>query len=164
MSNELNNHLTSNSVSGPSTPAILPGPDTTLEGITLSQPVRLLFASPDAESREHINSICLIHPDLDLTICETLQDAVMSTFIQSIDVMMLELDHSDRHGLDAMRWLNQRRHEDAPSCIAFSANPSTNDIKAALDCGFEDYLNKPLELSAFWSAIGTSVSNRRQAR
>jgi signal transduction histidine kinase/ActR/RegA family two-component response regulator len=69
------------------------------------------------------------------------------------DLVLIDLQLPDFDGFEVLRRLRAEPRTAAIPCIALSANAMPEDIERGLAAGFADYWTKPIDFSAFLSAL-----------
>ncbi len=70
------------------------------------------------------------------------------------DVVLMDLQMPEMDGLQAARWIRQRRGPGSrPRLVAMTANALPGDREACLAAGMDGYLPKPIELAALAAAL-----------
>ncbi|MEK9629487.1 MAG: CHASE3 domain-containing protein [Nitrospinota bacterium] len=75
------------------------------------------------------------------------------------DIILMDLNLPDMDGITAFKELKKFQETQDIPVIAVSSKAMENDIKAALDSGFEDYLTKPLNFRNFFKKMNKTLSN-----
>jgi hypothetical protein len=69
------------------------------------------------------------------------------------DLVLIDLQLPDFDGFEVLRRLRAEPSTAAIPCIALSANAMPEDIEQGLAAGFADYWTKPIDFSAFLTAL-----------
>ena len=69
------------------------------------------------------------------------------------DLILVDLQLPDFDGFEVLRRLRAEPRTAAIPCIALSANAMPEDIERGLAAGFADYWTKPIDFSAFLTAL-----------
>ena len=69
------------------------------------------------------------------------------------DLVLIDLQLPDFDGFEVLRRLRAEPSTEAIPCIALSANAMPEDIERGLAAGFVDYWTKPIDFSAFLTAL-----------
>ncbi len=69
------------------------------------------------------------------------------------DLVLIDLQLPDFDGFEVLRRLRADPGTAAIPCIALSANAMPEDIERGLAAGFADYWTKPIDFSAFLTAL-----------
>ena len=72
---------------------------------------------------------------------------------QATALILLDMQLPDMDGHEVLRRLRADPATADIRCIALSANAMPDDIRRALENGFDDYWTKPLDLRAFMRAL-----------
>ena len=72
---------------------------------------------------------------------------------QAPALILLDMQLPDMDGHEVLRRLRADPAIAGIRCIALSANAMPDDIRRALENGFDDYWTKPLDLRAFMRAL-----------
>jgi two-component system OmpR family response regulator/two-component system response regulator QseB len=73
------------------------------------------------------------------------QQAIDTVKTETPDIVVLDLGLPDMDGLQVLRRL--RQHTRTMPVLLLTARDSTDDVVSGLDCGADDYLSKPFEMS-----------------
>jgi PAS domain S-box-containing protein len=79
------------------------------------------------------------------------------------DVVLLDLQLPDLHGLEVLRRLRADERGAGITVIALSANAMPEDVRAALAAGFDDYWTKPIDFTRFLSGLDALAKRTRVA-
>jgi two-component system, OmpR family, response regulator RegX3 len=89
----------------------------------------------------------------------TASDLIQAIVRESFDLYIIDWVLPDMSGYDVLRWLREERRDTAPVIFATSRD-AEDDIAAALRCGADDYLVKPVRrlellsrIEAIWRRI-----------
>jgi len=77
------------------------------------------------------------------------------------DVVLLDLQLPDLHGVEVLRRLRGLPTLERTCFIALSANAMPDDVQAALDAGFDDYWTKPIDLQRFLVRLDALAARER---
>jgi CheY-like chemotaxis protein/HPt (histidine-containing phosphotransfer) domain-containing protein len=81
-------------------------------------------------------------------------EAIDAVERQDYDVVLMDLQMPEMDGLQAARWIRQRRGPGSrPRLVAMTANALPGDREACLAAGMDGYVAKPIELSALAAAL-----------
>jgi CheY-like chemotaxis protein len=73
---------------------------------------------------------------------------------QHYDVVLMDIQMPEMDGLQAARWIAQRRGADgAPRVIAMTANAMPGDREAYIDAGMDGYVAKPIDMGDLAAAM-----------
>jgi PAS domain S-box-containing protein len=73
-------------------------------------------------------------------------------------VILLDINLPGMSGLDVITQLRKNMRLKSTSIIAVSANATQKDIEKAMEKGFDEYLTKPLDIKAFYSALDKYIA------
>ncbi|WP_417829765.1 response regulator [Thalassospira sp.] len=88
---------------------------------------------------------------------ETISDADTAIITTPYDVLLLDLNLPDGHGIDFLRSLRKQGNE--TPCIILTAQDQVTDRIEGLDAGADDYLVKPFDLGELAARL-SSVARR----
>ena len=80
------------------------------------------------------------------------------------DLVLLDMHLPDCHGLDVLRDLRADPSTRHITCVALSANNLAEDVRAALDAGFDAYWTKPIDFAKFIPDLEAALGAAPPAR
>jgi CheY-like chemotaxis protein len=81
-------------------------------------------------------------------------EAIEAVERQAYDVVLMDVQMPDMDGLQATRWIVQRRSADGlPRIVAMTANAMPGDREAYLAAGMDGYVAKPIEIGALTEVL-----------
>lgn len=89
---------------------------------------------------------------------ETAKEGLEAARAEAPDLILLDIDLPDMHGLDLFRELSAHDSTRSIPVLAVSANAMHDDICKALDLGFTDYITKPINIQEFVEKIHTYMA------
>ena len=69
------------------------------------------------------------------------------------DLILLDINLPGMSGIEVLKQLRQRETSRDTPIIAISANAMTRDIEKGMDAGFDDYITKPIDVTALLHAV-----------
>lgn len=99
-----------------------------------------------------IESLFVDSPQVSLSMAASLAQAREALAGSEVDAILLDLNLPDGSGLDLAREVLQQPGK-PPQVIVLSADAMPDSIQAAHRAGVVDYLVKPLDFDALWSAL-----------
>ena len=100
-----------------------------------------------------MDALMLQRPDLRLLCAMDGRQGVQMALAERPSLILLDMQLPDIDGHQVLRRLRGEPATAAIPCIALSANAMPEDIRAALDAGFDAYWTKPLDVPAFLQAL-----------
>ena len=76
------------------------------------------------------------------------------------DLILLDINLPGMNGFEVLNHLQQNETLHKVPVVAISANAMPNDIKKALDAGFDDYITKPVNLSSLLHIVDDKLSGK----
>jgi signal transduction histidine kinase/ActR/RegA family two-component response regulator len=138
-------------------PAKPPGPVATkgLGGGTSARPARagqpgerkVLYVEDSQTNRDIMVAMLALRPRIELVFETSAQAAMRRIEREDFDLILLDMQLPDAHGLDVLAWLRQTPKRRVPPVVIVSADVSPDTIARAERAGAANYLQKPLDLS-----------------
>jgi signal transduction histidine kinase/DNA-binding response OmpR family regulator len=72
---------------------------------------------------------------------------------QSYDVVLMDVHMPEMDGLEASRQIRERGGENRPLIVAMTANAMQGDREECLSAGMDDYISKPVQITALQAAL-----------
>ena len=109
-----------------------------------SQPMSVLYAEDDEVNAELMRQIVRLRPAVSLRLAENGTIALEMATLDPPDLMLVDMNLGDMTGIELAHLLHRDRSTRDIRLIALSADALPEQIEAAMRCGFEDYLTKPI--------------------
>ncbi len=87
-----------------------------------------------------------------VTACDGI-DAIKKARSKQFDLILMDIQMPDMDGVEAMDTLKSHENFDVP-IIALTANAMAGDREKYIECGFDDYLPKPVTLKTLETVLG----------
>jgi PAS domain S-box-containing protein len=109
-----------------------------------SQPLRVLYAEDNEVNAELMRQIVSLRPTVSLRVAENGSTALEMATLDPPDLLLVDMNLGDMSGIELARMLHRDRSTRDIRMIALSADALPEQIEAAMRCGFEGYLTKPI--------------------
>ncbi|TGK39212.1 response regulator [Leptospira gomenensis] len=119
---------------------------------------RILIADDDDRIRKMIR-ISLTAAHYDTLEADTVRATILETANRSPDVILLDLQFPDGHGIEALREI--RSWSETP-VIVLSVLGSDPEKISLLDAGADDYITKPFSMGELLARIRVALRNKAQ--
>ena len=123
----------------------------------MNQALRVLYAEDDEVNAELVRQLVTFRRGVSLRVATTGAIALEIARADPPDLMLLDMNLGDMTGIELARELQRDRATRGIRLVALSADALPEQIRAAMDCGFESYLTKPInfdELLAVFDQYG----------
>ena len=130
------------------------------------QPVRLdvsgcvMYVEDNPANRALVAGMMQLRPNVRFLMTDHGAGACELALAQRPDLILLDMRLPDMDGTAVLGQLRATPALARVPCIALSANALADDITAALNAGFDDYLTKPLDMTAFLQRIDRTLCAR----
>ena len=111
----------------------------------VTQELRVLYAEDNEVNAELMHQIVRLRPYVSLRVAENGSAALEMAAADPPDLMLIDMNLGDMTGLDVARALQRQRATRDIRMVALSADALPDQIDAAMRCGFEGYLTKPIK-------------------
>lgn len=108
------------------------------------QPLRVLYAEDNEVNAELMRQIVSLRPAVSLRVAENGNMALEMATIDPPDLLLVDMNLGDMSGIELARMLHRDRSTRDIRMVALSADALPEQIEAAMRCGFEGYLTKPI--------------------
>ena len=112
-------------------------------------PANLRLVEQILLSRGNINMISAHEPNLGLELA----------FSKNPDLILLDINLPGMSGFDVLKKLRENDKTKNTAVFAVSANAMLKDIEKGMEVGFDDYITKPIDVSAFFVSIMKVLNN-----
>lgn len=135
--------------------------DTLQEEVRIAErlPARILLAEDNAISRRVATKI-LERFGYEIDVAENGVEALELVTRRGFDVVLMDMQMPEMDGVEATRRIRDADVQPRPWIVALTANASRQDRATCIDAGMDDFLSKPITVSALVQAIerwGASV-------
>ena len=144
-----------------SPPAITPVPRSTypIDGRT-SQTLRVLYAEDNEVNAVLMRQIVSLRPGMSLRVADNGSMALEMASMDPPDLMLIDMNLGDMSGIDVARSLHRDRSTRDIRLVALSADALPEQIEAAMRCGFEAYLTKPINFRELLALLDSYSQDR----
>jgi CheY-like chemotaxis protein len=108
------------------------------------QPLRVLYAEDNEVNAELMRQIVSLRPAVSLRVAENGTMALEMATLDPPDLLLVDMNLGDMSGIELARMLHRDRSTRDIRMVALSADALPEQIEAAMRCGFEGYLTKPI--------------------
>lgn|GEM_PF-507827 len=112
----------------------------------LAPDLRVLYAEDNEVNAELMHQIVRMRPSVSLRVAENGSSALEMAALDPPDLMLIDMHLGDMTGLDVARALQRHRATRDIRMFVLSADALPDQIEAAMRCGFEGYLTKPIKV------------------
>ncbi|MFZ2648815.1 MAG: response regulator [Burkholderiaceae bacterium] len=131
--------------------------------LAVSLPLRVLVAEDNAINQRVAQQL-LRHLGYSADLAANGLEVIDAVERQVYDVVLMDIQMPEMDGLQAARWIVQRRGQHGlPRIIAMTANAMPGDREAYLAAGMDGYVAKPIELDALAAALTQAATLARAA-
>ena len=109
--------------------------------------IKILVVDDNQVSRELIREV-LNSPDQVVLEAENVEEALEMILAERPDIVLLDIQIPAFDGFEVLRRLRSDPRFDNLPVIALSAYAMQRDYEKALKLGFDDYITKPIDISA----------------
>ena len=124
---------------------------------------RLLYIEDNPVNLLIVSELLRRRPDLRLDTAVDGREGIALARRHRPALVLIDMQLPDMDGLDVLHRLRADPATASLRCIAVSANAMPDDIRVALDRGFDDYWTKPLDLTRLMDALGAIFGPPRTA-
>jgi CheY-like chemotaxis protein len=135
-----------------------------------SQQLTLLYAEDNTVNVELLRHVMQMRPRWQLEVASNGSEAISMALASPPDLLLLDMHLGDMTGLDVADTLSHHAHTMGLLKVALSADVMPDQVRAAKDRGFVEYLTKPLDLhkllrllDGFSAHAGAKASASRSA-
>jgi CheY-like chemotaxis protein len=109
-----------------------------------NQALRVLYAEDDEVNAELVRQLVALRRGVSLRVATSGAIALEIARADSPDLMLVDMNLGDMTGIELARELQRDRATRGIRLVALSADALPEQIRAAMDSGFESYLTKPI--------------------
>jgi|GEM_PF-1186969 len=107
---------------------------------------KVLCVEDRQTNRDTMTAMLALRPQIDLVFEHSAQAAKDRLAREAFDLVLLDMQLPDGHGLDLLAWLSEDRQHPRPPVVIVSADVSADTKVRAERAGALSYLHKPLDL------------------
>ena len=107
---------------------------------------KVLCVEDRQTNRDAMTAMLALRPQIDLVFEHSAQAAMERLAREAFDLVLLDMQLPDGHGLDLLAWMNEDRPHPRPPVVIVSADVSADTKVRAERAGALGYLHKPLDL------------------
>ena len=104
----------------------------------------VLYAEDDEVNAELVRQLVTLRHGVSLRVASNGASALASARADPPDLMLVDMNLGDMTGIELAREMRRERSTRAVRLVALSADALPEQIRAAMACGFESYLTKPI--------------------
>ena len=104
----------------------------------------VLYAEDDEVNAELVRQLVALRPGVSLRVATDGATALASARADPPDLMLVDMNLGDMTGIELAREMRRDRSTRGVRLVALSADALPEQIRAAMACGFESYLTKPI--------------------
>ncbi len=135
-------------------PAVRPDPARTVHPATrAASSLTVLYAEDDDVNAELVRQLVTMRSDVSLRVATNGAMALASARSDPPDLMLVDMNLGDMTGIELARELRRDRATRGVRLVALSADALPEQIRAAMDCGFETYLTKPIKFDEVMAVL-----------
>ncbi|HUG25082.1 PAS domain-containing hybrid sensor histidine kinase/response regulator [Piscinibacter sp.] len=108
------------------------------------RPLNVLYAEDNEVNAELVRQVVNLRPGVSLRVAENGTVALEMARFDPPDLLLVDMNLGDMTGIELARALHRDRATRSVRLVALSADALPEQIEAALRCGFEGYLTKPI--------------------
>lgn len=116
----------------------------------------------DVEENRTLLEILVTKNSCQSTGCSGGNEAIEQCSRKHFDLILMDIQMPDMDGFEAMKRIRQGRLNQFTPIIAMTASDKREDELAALECGFDDYLSKPINRKMMEQKIWRSLQKVKQ--
>jgi PAS domain S-box-containing protein len=120
----------------------------------------VMYVEDNPANRALVAAMMQLRPNVRFLMIDHGAGACELALAQRPDLVLLDMRLPDMDGIAVLARLRATPALAQVPCIALSANALADDITAALNAGFDDYLTKPLDIAAFLRCIDRMLGAR----
>jgi PAS domain S-box-containing protein len=113
----------------------------------------VLYAEDNEVNAELMRQIVSMRPAVSLRIAENGSIALEMATLDPPDLMLVDMNLGDMTGIELAQLLQKNRSTRDVRLVALSADALPAQIEAAMRCGFENYLTKPMKVRELLAVI-----------
>jgi len=119
---------------------------------------RVLYIEDNAVNIRLMQDLLALRPEVQLQVAANGRDGLARARAQPPDLLLMDLDLPDLHGLQVLQALRSEARTAGIRCVAVSANALGPEVRQALAAGFEAYVTKPFSLPELLAVIDRAAA------
>ncbi|RZK99236.1 MAG: response regulator, partial [Rubrivivax sp.] len=116
---------------------------------------KVLCVEDSQTNRDIMLAMLALRPQIELAFETSAQAAMRRIAREAFDLILLDMQLPDAHGLEVLAWLRQDPQRRVPPVVIVSADVSPDTIARAERAGARNYLRKPLDLTVTLDMLDT---------
>ncbi|CAN5137154.1 hypothetical protein BH11PSE9_BH11PSE9_02750 [soil metagenome] len=120
-----------------------------------AQALQVLYAEDNEVNAELVRQIVRMRPAVSLRVAESGTVALEMATFDPPDLMLVDMNLGDMTGIELAHALKQDRSTRHIRLLALSADALPSQIEAAMRCGFDGYLTKPIDFRELLATLDT---------
>ena len=124
---------------------------------------RVLYAEDNRLNVELIEQLLELRSGCELRVARNGREAIAHARSQPPDLLLIDMHLGDMTGLDVLEALRGDAALIGVPRIALSADALPQNVQAARDAGFDDYLTKPVDIAELLRCLDRHLDRRRGA-
>ncbi|MEP6873360.1 MAG: PAS domain S-box protein [Burkholderiales bacterium] len=125
----------------------------------VGQQMSVLYAEDNEVNAELMRQIVSLRPNVSLRLAENGTIALEMASLDPPDLMLVDMNLGDMTGIELAHLLHRDRSTREIRLIALSADALPEQIEAAMRCGFEGYLTKPINFRELLAVLDKHVQD-----
>ena len=139
---------------------VAPEPTVPAETLAPSKGLSVLYIEDNAVNVILVQQLFALRPAFTLACMPDGRTGVAQALAEPPDVVLIDMQLPDIDGFEVLRQLRASALLQSRAMIALSANGMSDDIKAAMAAGFDDYWTKPIDVAQFLARLDTLAQSR----
>ena len=107
----------------------------------------ILYIEDDPASTEMLNMLLENYPDISLLTSWSAEEGLILADKNRPDLIFIDINLPRMNGNEAITELKANKNLQHAKMVAISSNVKINQIDQSMQCGFDGYLTKPVDLS-----------------
>ncbi len=114
---------------------------------------RVIYIEDNPVNAEVMRSLIDLRPQIELSVCETAAEGLDALRRTPYDLLLLDMNLPDAHGLDVLRELRSQASTLHTPVLVVSADALEDQIRRAMDAGADGYITKPFNMTTVLERI-----------
>ncbi|KAA0549971.1 response regulator [Bacillus sp. BGMRC 2118] len=121
---------------------------------------KILYIEDNESNIKLVENIFKSKLSYNLMIAKTGEAGIEIARNEEVDLILLDIHLPDLHGLEVLKLIRAIDKTKNTPVIAISANAMPEDIKQALNAGFDRYLKKPINIKEMLEVVGDALNEK----